>query len=249
MNLSIRTLQIGSAAILIQATGVCSAAAQDGSQASEPPTTVEDVVVFGRAERQIGTAHAATEGTVGGTDLTTRPVLRVAQILEVVPGMIVAQHSGSGKANQYFLRGMNLDHGTDFTTYIDGVPLNFRSHGHGQGYMDLNGLIAETVDRVAFHTGPYYAEFGDFALAGQSTLNTISRFDRPFVTVEGGSYGQARVVVGGTASVLSGDITGALQLKTYDGPWDLPEQVRHGSLYAKYVRALGDGEVFARLSG
>src|SRR5688500_6587457 len=112
-----------------------------------------EVIVFGRGERLIGKADAASEGAVGGADLSVRPLLRVAELLEVVPGLIAAQHSGSGKANQYFLRGFNLDHGTDFTTYVDDVPLNMRTHGHGQGYLDVNGLIPEAVDRIDYRKG------------------------------------------------------------------------------------------------
>src|SRR5690606_20220570 len=107
---------------------------------------IEEVVVFGRATRLVGAAGAASEGRVGGADLAVRPLLRVAEVLEAVPGLIAAQHSGTGKANQYFLRGFNLDHGTDFTTYVDGVPWNLRSHGHGQGYLDVNGLMPEIID-------------------------------------------------------------------------------------------------------
>ena len=109
---------------------------------------LEEVVVFARGDRLIGQAYAASEGAVGGADLSVRPLLRVAELLEAVPGLIAVQHSGSGKANQYFLRGFNLDHGTDFTTLIDDVPMNMRTHGHGQGYLDVNGLIPEIIDRI-----------------------------------------------------------------------------------------------------
>ncbi len=219
--------------------------------ANKPIQTAQTdaIVVFGRAERQIGVADSATTGAVAGADLSTRPILRVAQLLEVVPGMIAAQHSGSGKANQYFLRGINLDHGTDFTTYFDGVPMNFRSHGHGQGYLDLNGIIPETINRVDFRKGPYRADVGDFALAGQAFLGTVKRFDAPFITLEGGSYGHARAVAGGSAPLLTGDVTGALQIKTYDGPWQLPEEVQHGALYTKYSQPLYEGELTLGLSG
>src|SRR5262245_31789243 len=97
-----------------------------------PNEPLQEVVIFARGENLIGKAAASSEGAVGGADLSVRPLLRVAELLEVVPGLIAAQHSGSGKANQYFLRGFNLDHGTDFTTYIDDVPMNLRTHGHGQ---------------------------------------------------------------------------------------------------------------------
>lgn len=156
------------------------------AQAEEGPAADADgnrseIVVFGRGEAKIGSAHAASEGSVGGSDLLVRPLLRVAELLEAVPGMVAAQHSGSGKANQYFLRGFNLDHGTDFTTYIDGVQMNLRSHGHGQGYLDLNGLIPEIVAREDFRKGPYRADGGDFALAGAAYMTTIDEFDRPWI--------------------------------------------------------------------
>ena len=114
---------------------------------------LEEVVVFARGEAMIGKADAASEGAVGGADLSVRPLLRVAELLEAVPGLIAVQHSGSGKANQYFLRGFNLDHGTDFTTVIDDVPMNMRTHGHGQGYLDVNGLIPEVIDRIDYRKG------------------------------------------------------------------------------------------------
>src|ERR1041384_541423 len=120
--------------------------------------TLEEVVVFARGEQQIGRAAAASEGAVGGADLAVRPLLRVAELLEVVPGMIAVQHSGSGKANQYFLRGFNLDHGTDFTTVIDDVPMNMSTHGHCQGYLDVNGLITEVIDRIDYRKGTYRAD-------------------------------------------------------------------------------------------
>jgi outer membrane receptor for Fe3+-dicitrate len=103
--------------------------------------TNDDILVFGRAEPQIGIAFASSEGRVGRADFETRPLLRVGELLEVVPGLIATQHSGPGKANQFFLRGFNLDHGTDFAGFFDGVPLNLRTHGHGQGYLDLNPII------------------------------------------------------------------------------------------------------------
>ena len=102
-------------------------------------------------------------------------MLSVAELLEAVPGMVAVQHSGSGKANQYFLRGFNLDHGTDFTTLLDGMPLNLRSHGHGQGYLDINGLLPEIVDRIDYRKGPYRADIGDFSMAGR----LVHHDDRP----------------------------------------------------------------------
>ncbi len=108
---------------------------QQPPPATEPKPTgyVEDVTVVGRADELVGTADSATQGTVGSVDLEQRPILRPGELLEAVPGVIITQHSGSGKANQYFLRGFNLDHGTDFRTTVDGIPINMPSHGHGQG--------------------------------------------------------------------------------------------------------------------
>ncbi|KEQ51383.1 TonB-dependent receptor [Sphingobium chlorophenolicum] len=194
-----------------------------------------DIIVFGRGEAKIGVAHAASEGSVAGSDLLVRPLLRVAELLEAVPGMVAAQHSGSGKANQYFLRGFNLDHGSDFTTYIDGVQMNFRSHGHGQGYLDLNGLIPEIIAREDFRKGPYRADGGDFALAGAAYMKTIDGFDRPWMSVEGGSYGSRRIAAGGTIKgVGPGELTLVAQAKAYDGPWQEAEHLRHYAGFAKY---------------
>ncbi|MFT4054066.1 MAG: TonB-dependent receptor plug domain-containing protein, partial [Novosphingobium sp.] len=117
----------GTAMVLATVPAQAEEASSDGADGSSG-----EIVVFGRGEAKIGTAHAASEGSVGGSDLLVRPLLRVAELLEAVPGMVAAQHSGSGKANQYFLRGFNLDHGTDFTTYIDGVQMNLRSPGHAR---------------------------------------------------------------------------------------------------------------------
>jgi outer membrane cobalamin receptor len=153
-----------------------------------------------------------------------------------VPGLIAAQHSGSGKANQYFLRGFNLDHGTDFTTYIDDVPMNLRTHGHGQGYLDVNGLIPEVVERVDYRKGPYRADVGDFALAGAAFMSTIERLNAPFVALEGGQYGWQRVAGGATTRLGDGDLTVVGQWKTYDGPWELPEDLEHESIWSKYAR-------------
>src|SRR6185436_283857 len=155
-------------------------------QNTEPPETV---LIFGRAEQQIGIAGAASEGAVGGADLTVRPILRTAELLEAVPGLIAAAHSGSGKANQYFLRGINLDHGTDIGAFIDDVPLNLRTHGHGQGYLDINGMIPETVVQIDYRKGPYRADVGDFTLAGAALITTTDGYDRPFAQAEVGSFG------------------------------------------------------------
>lgn len=208
---------------------------------------IEEVLVFGRGENLVGIAPAASEGAVGGADLSVRPLLRVAELLEAVPGLIAAQHSGSGKANQYFLRGFNLDHGTDFTNYIDDVPMNLRTHGHGQGYLDVNGLIPETVDRIDYRKGPYRADVGDFALAGAAYFRSVDRMD-DFVSGEAGSYGWKRLAGGGSTKVGDGELIVVGQLKSYDGPWQKAEDLKHESAYAKYIRDTGLGKLEVSLS-
>ena len=218
--------------------------------AATPDDGLEEIVVFGRSLELVGTAEAASEGSVGGADLLVRPMLRVAELLEAVPGMVVAQHSGSGKANQYFLRGFNLDHGTDFTTYIDGVPWNLRSHGHGQGYLDVNGLMPETVERIDYRKGPYRADTGDFAMAGASFITTIDRFDAPLVALETGEGGWFRLAGGGTKELDDGaTITGLIERKQYDGPWELEEGLEHVSMWGKYLQPTSFGTMAVTLSG
>ena len=122
-----------------------------------------------------------------------RPILRSGEILETVPGVIITQHAGGGKANQYFLRGFNLDHGTDFAMFLDDMPLNLPTHAHGEGYSDMNMVIPEFVERVNYEKGPYYANVGDFGSAGAAHLEFYKVLPQDFVTVEGGMYGYERV--------------------------------------------------------
>ncbi|WP_408581392.1 TonB-dependent receptor plug domain-containing protein [Bradyrhizobium barranii] len=110
-----------------------------------------------------GPPGMASEITVSGDEINARPFMRPGEALEVVPGLIVTQHSGEGKANQYFLRGYNFDHGTDLAIYVDDVPVNMRTHAHGQGYADLNWLIPETISAMDVRKGPYFADESDFA--------------------------------------------------------------------------------------
>jgi outer membrane receptor protein involved in Fe transport len=235
------------------ASALCSplVVAQDTEQ--EPVATgeqLEEIIVFGRSLELVGRAEAASEGTVGGADLLVRPMLRVAELLEAVPGLVAVQHSGSGKANQYFLRGFNLDHGFDFTTYVDGVPWNLRSHGHGQGYLDVNGLLPEVVERIDYRKGPYRADVGDFAMAGSSFITTIERLEAPFVALEGGERGWVRLAGGGTKDLADGaSLTGLVERKQYDGPWQLEEGLEHISGWGKYLRPTDFGSLAVTISG
>src|SRR3984885_6169996 len=125
------------------------------AKADAPPETLETVVVTGRAQDLSGIAESANQGVVSAADLSLRALLRPAEVVEEIPGVIITQHSGSGKANQYFLRGFNLDHGTDLAVSVDDVPVNMSTHAHGQGYADLNFLIPETVNALEIRKGPY----------------------------------------------------------------------------------------------
>jgi outer membrane receptor protein involved in Fe transport len=233
---------------------LASALAAPVSAQETPPETGEaesadrpQIVVYGRGEQRIGQAGAASEGGVAGADLEVRPLLRPAEILEATPGLIATQHSGGGKANQYFLRGFNLDHGTDFAVYIDDMPMNFRTHGHGQGYLDVNGLIPETVRRVDYRKGPYRADTGDFSFVGSSFITTHDTM-APFAAVEVGMYDYLRVVAGGSAKVGAGNLLAVGQAKFYNGPWALPEDFDGYSALLKYSAPLGMGEFQASLN-
>lgn len=143
---------------------------------SDPTVTeLDTMVVTGRAQDLTGIANSASQGRVSYEQFDKRPLLRPAEVLEVIPGMLATQHSGPGKANQYFLRGFNLDHGTDFSAIVDGIPFNLPSHGHGQGYLDINSIIPEAVKMVEFQKGPYYADIGDFSSAGSAHIQTFNR--------------------------------------------------------------------------
>ena len=228
--------------------GFCVPAVLGCAASAAAEDVLEEVIVFARGEALIGKADAASEGAVGGADLSVRPLLRVAELLEAVPGLIAVQHSGSGKANQYFLRGFNLDHGTDFTTLVDDVPMNMRTHGHGQGYLDVNGLIPEVIDRIDYRKGTYRADIGDFSMAGSSFMTTI-RDVTPFLALESGDYGWRRAAGGTSVEVGNGKLMGVAQWKAYDGPWELPEDLQHQSMWAKYVRPLGASTLELSLSG
>jgi TonB-dependent Receptor Plug Domain len=188
-----------------------------------PAVQMPEVVVRGRAEDLLGVAASASEGAVGGADLEDLPILRRGELLESVPGMVVTQHSGDGKANQYFLRGFNLDHGTDFAFSIDGVPVNLPTHAHGQGYSDLNFLIPELVDVIEYKKGPFYPEVGDFSGAGAANIHMVRTLPEGIANLQLGQYGYSRALLADSPQLGPGTLLYALELNHYDGPWDLPE--------------------------
>jgi hypothetical protein len=185
---------------------------------------------------------AASEMRVSGEELLFRPVTRPGEILEAAPGLVVTQHSGEGKANQYFLRGFNLDHGTDLAITLDGMPLNMRTHAHGQGYADLNFLLPELLEGMRVRKGPYFADLGDFSSAGALDL-TLRDTIRPFAQVTGGSFGYWRGLTAGSHALGRGQLLLAGEVAGYDGPWQRPDELRRFNGLARYSQG-GQAEGF-----
>ena len=160
---------------------------------------------------------------MGATEIQDRPILRSGEILETIPGMIITQHAGGGKANQYFLRGFNLDHGTDFAVYLDSMPLNLPSHAHGEGYADMNAVTPEFVERIDFEKGPYYASIGNYGSAGAANLVFFKTLPENFVLVEGGMYGYGRIVFGISKKLRKGNLLYGGEAYHDNGPWTTHE--------------------------
>lgn len=217
------------------------AAAPSFALAQDNPDT-EVILIWGQALDQVGQARAATEGVVGYDDISTRPIGRVGELVEVIPGMIATQHSGSGKANQYFMRGFNLDHGTDFAAYIDGAPVNMRSHGHGQGYLDLNPIIPEFVSEIRYRKGSYRADDGDFSLAGSARFRFYDELPENFASAEAGEYGYARAAAGASLDTGRGTLTLGGERVTYDGPWSVSEDAERINLIGRYAGPAFNGD-------
>jgi outer membrane receptor protein involved in Fe transport len=191
-----------------------------------PDAPAQTISVTGHYNNAVGTSDAASQGVINRELLKSRPAQRPGEVLEFVPGLIVTQHSGDGKANQYFLRGFNLDHGTDFATRINGMPVNMPSHGHGQGYTDLNFLLPELVQRIDYRKGPYFASNGDFSSAGSADIGYLRKFDAPFAQVTLGEGGFRRGVGGASFDVAPGiSLLGAVEVQRNDGPWSVPEHL------------------------
>jgi outer membrane receptor protein involved in Fe transport len=209
---------------------------------------LDTVLIEGRAEDLVGVARSGSEGAVGVEQLEKRPILRNGELLEVIPGLLATQHSGTGKANQYFLRGFNLDHGSDFSTRVDGIPVNLPTHAHGQGYLDLNFVIPELVRTVRFHKGPYYAETGDFASAGSAYVEMFDELERGLFEASAGMNGWGRLLLADSVEAGGGNLLYAGEANFYDGPWQLEEDLVKTNALLKWTR--GDNhrgfEVFAQ---
>jgi TonB dependent receptor-like, beta-barrel/TonB-dependent Receptor Plug Domain len=231
---------VPSVAVVILFLGSTPSFSQDKSPASSQPLqelqtpvakgetqdtagpTIE-ITVEGRQDSLVGIADSATQGTVGATEIQDRPILRSGEILEAIPGVIITQHAGGGKANQYFLRGFNLDHGTDFAVFLDDMPLNLPTHAHGEGYADMNTVIPEFVERVNFEKGPYYANVGNYGSVGSAHLAFFKTLPQNFFKVEGGMFGYARGVFGVSQKVGSGNLLYGGEVYHEDGPWKHPD--------------------------
>jgi hypothetical protein len=184
----------------------------------------------------LGLANAGSEGVVTAEQMAERPVYRAADVFEAVPGVVISQHSGEGKANQYYVRGFNIDHGTDLATWVAGVPTNMPSHAHGQGYSDNNFLIPELVSGVQFQKGTYDAREGDFSAAGAINVNYLNVLDRSVVKLEAGEDRFGRALVASSLGVGRGHLLYAGEASHSDGPWVNPDDFRKWNALLRYSR-------------
>jgi outer membrane receptor protein involved in Fe transport len=189
-------------------------------------TTLPDMVIVAAATRQTDPDNSASEMTFSGQRIVEQPYARPGEFLEMTPGLIVTQHSGEGKANQYFLRGFNLDHGTDLAIWVDGMPVNMRTHGHGQGYADISFLIPELIQSMRVRKGPYFADEGDFSSAGAIHIDYIDTKVPGMWQTTLGMFGYARALGIKSYAAGAGNLLVAGEGVAYDGPWDVPDRMK-----------------------
>lgn len=182
----------------------------------------------------IGIASSSSQGAVTARQIDQRPIMRAGEVLETVPGLIISQHSGEGKANQYYLRGFNLDHGTEFATTVAGVPVNMPTHAHGHGYSDLNFLIPELISGVQYQKGPYFADQSDFSSAGAASINYANALDAPILRLSAGGQGWGRLLHAASPRVGRGNLLYALELNHNDGPWTRGDDYRRVNGVLRY---------------
>lgn len=212
---------------------IASRGAQDANR--KPPSDPDSKPPTSEAAAD-ATAASASEKTFSGDDVNAWPFSRPAEALEVVPGLVVTQHSGEGKANQYFLRGFNLDHGTDLAISVNGMPVNMRTHGHGQGYADLNFLIPELIGSVNVKKGPYFADEGDFSSAGSVHIDFINSISKTYASTTVGSFGYRRALGITSTELGEGTLLVAGEAGTYNGPWDNPDRSRKLNGVVRYTQ-------------
>ena len=226
--------------IRVLAAAIALAISGNTQSAGITGNTIEEITVFGSNKVLTGNPLSATEGYVFGAQLQQRPISRPAELLELVPGLIATQHSGEGKGNQYFLRGFNLDHGTDLALKVDGLPVNMPSHAHGQGYADLNFLMPELVDHLEYRKGPYYAEIGDFGTAGSSEFTYVDTLEQANVTLTAGQDSYQRLFGAQSFEAFTGSITAAAAITGYDGPWKHSQDLDKRNALVKYHQETSD---------
>jgi TonB dependent receptor/TonB-dependent Receptor Plug Domain len=205
----------------------------DASSSSAQDPALEEVTITATRLQLFGTASTASEGIVADQELQLTPEYRPGQLLETVPGLVATLHSGEGKANQYLMRGYNLDHGTDLATFVDGMPINQPTHAHGQGYTDLNFMIPELADEITYTKGPYYANVGDFGSVGSVRVQYRDTIPDQ-VSIGAGTLGYQRLFAAGSESLGDGHLLGALEAQHYDGPFDTPDDQRKENALLRY---------------
>ena len=202
--------------------------------AQQAEQQLQEVVIEGSRNSQLGIAGAASSGVVTQKQLEARTVYRPGELLEATPGLIVSQHSGEGKANQFYLRGINLDHGTDLRTSVDGMLVNERTHAHGQGWTDLNFLIPELAQRMEYRKGPYYADQGDFASAGAVSVVYANRLPEGIASIGIGQNGFRRTLLADSPKFGNGNLLYALELFHNDGPFLRGDDYRKANGVLRY---------------
>lgn len=241
MNLQVRSL-------LLPAILALPTAAQESNS-----TPLAPLVVTGKAESLIGEAATASKGQANAKELEERPYLRRGELLEAVPGVVITQHSGDGKANQYFVRGFNLDHGTDFSVSMDGQPVNFVTHAHGQGYSDLNPIIPELVEKLDYWKGPFFGQLGNLSTAGAAKFRFYDTLPQGIASFGIGEHNYLRglladsVVLNSHASLAKSRtansrqsaLTYALEYNHYDGPWEREGNSQRVNGFLKYFQQSG----------
>lgn len=197
---------------------------------------IEEVLIVGRKSQENSVLRGTNTGFVEREYPDSLALERAGDVLELVPGLVATQHSGSGKANQYFLRGFNLDHGTDFSTRIDYMPVNMVSHGHGQGYTDLNFLTPEMVQSIEYRKGPFYSDLGDFSGIGEAHIKSANILERNLASLEFGGFGYRRAVLAGQKAAGNGNLLLDGECQNYDGPWkNVEEGVKKTNIWLKYA--------------
>jgi outer membrane receptor protein involved in Fe transport len=202
--------------------------------AAAAPTPAQTDTTANVASGPAATSTMASQLTIPGRELNERAVTHPAEILEAAPGLAVIDHSDGGKANQYYLRGYNLDHGTDFAVFVDDMPINLTTHAHGQGYADLNWLMPETLNSLDVRKGPYFADVGDFGNAGSLFLNLRDSVDKNIVSASIGSFDYQRYFTMGSTKLGGGSLLYAGETNFYDGPWATPDDMRKLSGLLRY---------------